>query len=902
MKRFLVGLLAIVAVFNTSAQNDHTLYNMDQVHQVTHTNPATFPMAKVNLTIPPLLMLPGGYFALSNSGFTISDLIKRDGDSLRIDMDNMIGKLKGNNYLRADIQMDIFNIGFRVKEKNYVGFNITEKFYSTLTYPKDFFVLLWEGNGKSLLGERASLDGLGLDLMHYREYGFHYARKLMDDKLTVGGKLKYLYGMENIWTKTSEIGVTTDETDFELTYDANMDIRTSGIANRFGDSDSTDTDFNASDYLLRLKNRGVSIDLGGRYQINEKFGVSASITDIGYINWKDSVRNYTAKGQFRFTGLDILDIVGSADTSSVQANNDSTDTWGLLTDSIKNSMVFDETTDAYKRWLAPRIYIGGTYHINDNHTVGLLSYTTFINGRIRQGFSASFNTKVKRFLSASVSYSVYHRSWLNLGMGLALNGGPFQLYVISDNVLGVVLPEKVKNIHLRAGLNWSIGRKAKDSDGDGIADKKDLCPDMAGMEKYNGCPDSDLDGIPDNEDRCPQVYGIAQFLGCADTDGDGIGDLEDECMEIPGVPEFNGCPDTDGDGISDAEDDCPEKAGEIEHNGCPDTDGDGITDEKDECPEKPGTAVNFGCPITRLTAMSIDGVALMTVEMNEEGFFIFDNLPADKQYLFKMDGEDIFLTDELLIVFDNDGDKTMLTANQMRGDRFKYEYLPPEKNDEVTLLIVDDEGNILRTGYRDAKGKFVFENLPTDKEYLFRIDGQDVELGDQLDVLIKNADGTYMMTIKKEESKPGFNFQFLPNNSKYSLATVEYSDEGSLVLLSDEEKEIVKEAFDHLEFTEGSAVIRHKSLSDLDKLGDMLKENESWKLVLSGHTDDTGSEMHNLALSKRRAEAVKRRLVEDGIDAERIIVKYHGESQPIADNSTEEGRQKNRRVEMEIVD
>ena len=203
---------------------------------------------------------------------------------------------------------------------------------------------------------------------------------------------------------------------------------------------------------------------------------------------------------------------------------------------------------------------------------------------------------------------------------------------------------------------------------------------------------------------------------------------------------------------------------------------------------------------------------------------------------------------------------------------------------------------------RDAKGNFVFENLPTDKQYLFRIDGEDVEIGDMVEIIIKNAEGDYKMTIKKDDVASGFDYQFLPNSNQYGLALVEYSDEGTLVILSEEQKEVVKKAFDNLEFTTGKSILRPKSFKSLEELAVMLKEQSTWKIVLRGHTDDTGSEMHNLALSKRRADAVKRNLMDFGVATSQIVVKYFGESQPIADNSTEEGRQQNRRVEMEIVD
>jgi hypothetical protein len=61
----------------------------------------------------------------------------------------------------------------------------------------------------------------------------------------------------------------------------------------------------------------------------------------------------------------------------------------------------------------------------------------------------------------------------------------------------------------------------KDTDGDGIYDKDDACPEVAGL-KVNGCPDTDGDGIQDSADACPDVFGLAALNGCPDTDGDGL--------------------------------------------------------------------------------------------------------------------------------------------------------------------------------------------------------------------------------------------------------------------------------------------------------------------------------------------------------------------------------------------
>ena len=155
--------------------------------------------------------------------------------------------------------------------------------------------------------------------------------------------------------------------------------------------------------------------------------------------------------------------------------------------------------------------------------------------------------------------------------------------------------------HLQHHLGVKMAFGGKDTDGDGVYDKNDECPETPGLAEFNGCPDTDGDKIIDKFDECPEEAGLKEFNGCPDTDGDRIIDKEDDCPEVAGLKEFNGCPDTDGDKIIDSEDECPEEAGPAENNGCPlpDKDGDGILDENDMCPEEAGTAENFGCPVSR---------------------------------------------------------------------------------------------------------------------------------------------------------------------------------------------------------------------------------------------------------------------------------------------------------------
>ena len=149
-----------------------------------------------------------------------------------------------------------------------------------------------------------------------------------------------------------------------------------------------------------------------------------------------------------------------------------------------------------------------------------------------------------------------------------------------------------------AGLVFKFG--GTDTDGDGIFDKDDACPEIPGLPEFNGCPDTDGDGIEDRNDACPEVAGLPEYNGCPDTDGDGIIDNEDGCPLEAGPKSNNGCPilDKDGDGVMDPDDRCVDVPGPAANQGCPwpDSDGDSVPDKDDLCPDVPGTVANKGCP------------------------------------------------------------------------------------------------------------------------------------------------------------------------------------------------------------------------------------------------------------------------------------------------------------------
>jgi outer membrane protein OmpA-like peptidoglycan-associated protein len=168
------------------------------------------------------------------------------------------------------------------------------------------------------------------------------------------------------------------------------------------------------------------------------------------------------------------------------------------------------------------------------------------------------------FLTAGVGLGVYTGKmggYVPLGGGLQLNASNTTYFFLQAQYKWSITPKILdNNLFYSLGFAQNIGNESpapkvdlpivppapvvKDTDGDGVPDETDACPDVKGLAAMKGCPDTDGDGITDKDDKCPGEKGLIKYNGCPipDTDKDGINDEEDKCKDVAGVASNMGCP------------------------------------------------------------------------------------------------------------------------------------------------------------------------------------------------------------------------------------------------------------------------------------------------------------------------------------------------------------------------
>jgi hypothetical protein len=449
-------VVLLISNTTTNAQEFSTLYFSTQP-QAAHYNPAFMTNNKMYVSIPVIGRMS---LSLGTNGFAYNDLIHQHPlykDSLQMDFAGFLSKLKDDNRMALSLNTDILGVGFKAG-KNYFSFGVTLNMETDLGFSKGLIDFI--ANGTNTANKQADLmSEKVLDLTAYTSTYIGYAREI-NDRLTIGAKLKFYSGIANIHTNKSLVHLDFDGD--QISAYGDIDFNASMIFGYFSAvnsvvADDSDFSFNstteASDLTSNVfKNKGFGFDVGATFKINEDMEISASIVDIGKITWganAANIRSNNPNERFQFSGVE-------ADYDSVGEQLE--DYFDDLGDSLKHA--FDlgvNDVSSYSTWVPTKIYLGYTWNFFTNMQLQALYYGRFIRGTYENSFTLNYSYDFG-FGTATIGNTFNYRL-LNPTAMITLGN----IFYIGASFASSYNIAKTQSLSFFMGLNFALkSKKAKE--------------------------------------------------------------------------------------------------------------------------------------------------------------------------------------------------------------------------------------------------------------------------------------------------------------------------------------------------------------------------------------------------------------------------------------------------------
>lgn len=421
-------LLFFVLMGNIKAQDYLSFYNLgDYVIQTQNVSPIYLPKYKVNFGTP----LNVG-FNLS-SEIKLSDILVDSGNNIKIDFNNLNAAAADANVVATDVVANIFMLGFKTKKGSITLF-ANAKSNLAWEFSKDFTAVAANGFGESF-----ALTAEKFGFTSYSEIGIGVTRTFLDDKLSIGLRLKSLSGIAHSSLEDgAQFSLDINPANFLWTLNTtNATVNTSGVS----DTDSI---------AFFGENSGFGMDIGLGYEINEKFSFELSINDLGSINWKDNVTNYNLQDVTNgvYSGFDFQNS-GNAQDEIENALND--------------VLGATETQESFKSKIGSRTFFSAKYKMSEKNVFRATYFSNknpYIN--IKPSFGLGYNRELNSATYGVVASAGGNNGGFRLGANLAVQLGFLQLYTALDDLSsigGTVQDSNTTNF--RFGMNFLFGQLNK---------------------------------------------------------------------------------------------------------------------------------------------------------------------------------------------------------------------------------------------------------------------------------------------------------------------------------------------------------------------------------------------------------------------------------------------------------
>ncbi len=422
---------------NTQAQYDLGFYSMRAVPQTNLLNPAFIPDYKYHFGMPGI---SSAYTEFGTNGPRYNQFFQvTPGDSLGINPSGILDNVKAYNNVSSRTSQQWLNGGMKWKNF-YFSASISDIEEASIIYSDKLAKLSLEGNAQ-FIGQTINLDPVGIKMLHYREYAVGAAWDF-NDKLNFGMKAKMLFGKSAINSKQMDFELTTADDYYYLDIKSNFLINTSVPANKKSEGDPS-----WSEYAFYGSNIGFGFDFGATYKLDDLWSFSASVIDLGYIQFDRYLKTYSSESEFTYKGIDAMQFEGME-----QAQVD--EQWTIIKDSLTDLFDMEETVDKFIVPLTAKIYLGADYKFSDKETISVLTRIEILKGRVRPSFTASYFRQLNDIFGVSASYTMINRSYFNIGLGAVARFDPVQIYIATDNIIGVFVPDMVRYANIHIGVNF----------------------------------------------------------------------------------------------------------------------------------------------------------------------------------------------------------------------------------------------------------------------------------------------------------------------------------------------------------------------------------------------------------------------------------------------------------------
>jgi hypothetical protein len=463
VKKILFQLfLTLFVPFSIWAQSEFTLNNMEHVFQSTYLNPSASPDHKFSLGLPALSSI---YLGFANTGFSPGDIISTPGGNLPKvwNINQLANKITDNsNFMYFGQSTDLFHLRFKAR-KTFISFNVTNKNNFHFDYPKDLSRLITLNTiDQSKNGSDIDLTNMSLNQMSYNEYvlGFGTQQK----KFVLGVRFKFLQGLNNFLLNADNLQLGVNRDLYDLTFKGSGTLYTS---QPFLDSSFKSKSASINDYALNFKNLGFGGDVGFTYFVRKNLTFSVAANNIGFITWKTNAFTYNlSAANVSFAGADILPAIVTSGGSITGLS---------FTDSLTGNLRPKASEiGAYTTWLIPNMYITGKWNATPRLSVSMALMLEYYK-IVRPGFGLGLQYKLGKIVSATGTMSIQYNA-MNFGAGIVFKPGPFQFYMIADNILGIeagirnvlaatggndtyYAPYNSRTFNVRLGMNLVFGKE-----------------------------------------------------------------------------------------------------------------------------------------------------------------------------------------------------------------------------------------------------------------------------------------------------------------------------------------------------------------------------------------------------------------------------------------------------------